>query len=92
MSKSLWPIVAMVAVLCTAIVVMLTITPDENMATRSASLMLLSMLGPLLTGVWVTRHQAEKAEEVKQLVAETSEEVAKVKQQVRKIAQEGNSQ
>jgi uncharacterized membrane protein AbrB (regulator of aidB expression) len=74
-SKSLWPIVAMVGVLVGGIVVMLTVTPDSNAAARDAAVMLLSMLGPLLTGVWVTRHAEVKSEEVKESVAQVKDQV-----------------
>lgn len=79
MRKSLWPIAAMVSVLVAAIVVMLTVTPDTNMAARSAALLMVSMLGPLLAGVWVTRHAEVKSDEVKEMVnGRMSELIAKV--------------
>lgn len=70
-SKGLWPITVMVVALLAAVVFILRITPNNDTAARSVVLALIGILGPLLSGIWVTRHTQEvreKIDEVKKQV------------------------
>ena len=75
MNKGLWPITAMAVALMGAIVTIVLTAPPSDVAARDIALSLLMALGPLLGGVWATRHTDAKVNEVRDQVTEVNEKV-----------------